>query len=222
MSNENPIGEPKQTSTAPALISIASRDHATAQQVSVLLSVAHSMLSSMGQISQLENSEKLAEARIAAETTFTNACERLDKMIAEAGRWDDAFMRRVEKSLQETHDANMATHIAQKKAVEECTTPHFQYRPAVARLKSGNWIAYLGNLSNPESCITGVGPNPQAAIEAFDGMFKGIISPYMQAYLAARLNEVGGYVAPAEETEQPIEEQEPEEPGEPENPNQAS
>lgn len=188
------MSQKSSSGVAPQLINLTTRDAATMQQISTLLGIANTMLGVMGAMggptpegitNDMKNTFGVAAS--SAEQTFDNVCKRLDKILAENDRWSDAFMRRVEQAMQDTHDANMAFAAAQKTAVERVHAPHFQYRPNVQRTRDGFWMAYLGDLSFPDGCIIGIGKTPQEAIDAFDGMFKGTLTPEMQKICAQRL-----------------------------------
>lgn len=206
----------QKSQVAPQLINLTTRDAATMQQISTLLGIANTMLGVMGAMggptpegitNDMKNTFGVAAS--SAEQTFDNVCKRLDKILAENDRWSDSFMKRVEQAVQETHDANMAFHAAQKLAVERVHTPHFQYRPSVQRTRDGFWMAYLGDLNFPDGCVIGIGKTPQEAIDAFDGMFAGNLTPEMQKICQQRLYFLEHGMNPPQESQN---EEQPEDP----------
>lgn len=159
------------------------RDAATAQQVNTVLGILGMALSSLSSISRLQldmedNDEDdgykhviTGESRIAAETTFVNACERLDKILQDESRWSMAHQDRIEKDRQDMVKAQMTLQHHQAALAAEMTSPHFRYRPTVARATDGDWIAFIGDPNDLRNAIVGVGQKPQEAIDDFDKKF---------------------------------------------------
>lgn len=155
------------------------RDAATAQQVNTLLGVFGMTMSALNGMAQIDEDAPgrehilAGEPRHAVETTFIKVCAALDGILEDKARWSMEQQDLIELQRQELHLANLKFAAAQTHASEEITTPHFRYRPALARSTSGEWLAYLGNVDDLDNAILGVGPTPQHALLAFDAEFTG-------------------------------------------------
>lgn len=164
-------------------IRVPIRDAATAQQVNTVLGILGMALSSLNSISRLkldmdDNEESdeykhviTGESRVAAETTFINSCERLDKILKDDSRWSMEHQDREERNRQAIVDSQLELQRQQTALAAEMTTPHFRYRPTVARATDGDWIAFIGDPNDLRNAIVGVGQKPQEAIDDFDKKF---------------------------------------------------
>jgi hypothetical protein len=131
-----------------------------------------------------------AEGKIALENTLVAACDRLDKILSDDSRWDLAIQVKLEKDFQEMRTQNLNAlrmaewaDLARKRVADEMLTPHAKYRPSITRLQGGGFVAFVGNLNEPDSLIAGLGASPQEAVEAFDMVFKLGLTPEMTATL---------------------------------------
>ena len=162
---------------------LSQRELTTRFQVETVLQVLGMSVSAMGHYLHSPATDstvdvpKSPESMIAVENTLRAACERLDSILADTKRWDTTFQDKVEKDYETVHALQMETYAAQRQAAQEVISPHFRYRPSIHRLKDGTWLAFLGNMDAMEYGIMGVGACPQAALQAFDDAFCGIINP---------------------------------------------
>jgi hypothetical protein len=118
---------------------------------------------------------KMSEGEIALEKTLWAACARMEKILEDDSRWDDTFQRKIEREYDELHKLQMEAIEQQKKAANEVTSPHFRYRPDLKRLKNGQWMAILGDDTQLEFAVYGIGDSAQMALEEFDNVFiKGV------------------------------------------------
>jgi hypothetical protein len=168
-------------------------DAVTATQVDTLLRSA-STLMSMFFIPQREPENipganpvvMPPEAKIAAEVTFGNICDRLDKILTDDSRWSMEFHKTIQLHMDEQHSGHMEFLRAQSAASKELASPHFRYRPSLHKLKDGNWVAFLGDLTgDPDSVIAGTGRAPSEAVAAFDSIFEGTVPKHMVDWLIA-------------------------------------
>lgn len=134
---------------------------------------------------------KQSEARIALENTLIKACDRLDKILDDDQRWTIDYQKGLEDEFKKSHAENLKFLEAQRKASEEITTPHFQWRPTIMKSEDGNlFVALLGDPEKPTEGITGIGRTPEEALEEFDKNFRGKQnSPEVLAFLKARSDE---------------------------------
>lgn len=188
MSNE--IMNPEGTKAKP--LTFPNRDNVTQQQLSSLLSImqmsGQALIVPWG--SPHEDPPKLTlEAKIAAENLFISVCEKIEEIIKDEGRWDFAIQQKLEDQFQKIYQLNLAALQAsydaetqRKQLADELSTPHARYRPALARTLDGFYVAFLGNLDDSDGAIFGMGGTPKEALEKFDAVFNGQISP-MQAEL---------------------------------------
>jgi hypothetical protein len=126
------------------------------------------------------------ETRIAAETTFINACATLDDILKDKSRWSMEQQDRIELERQTAHKAQMDFFVAQRAAAAEISTPHFRYRASIARATDGDWIAFVGDPEDLANAIVGVGKHPQAALDDFDNKFAGNFPPAVSSWLENR------------------------------------
>lgn len=119
----------------------------------------------------------------AAEATFINLCAKLDEIIADETRFNFNSHNTLEAQLSEVYAAHLEFTRAQTSATRSIEAPHRQYNPAIMRLPDGNYIAILGSLKDLDGSITGYGPTPALAIEAFDGIFNGKLPDHLVEWL---------------------------------------
>ncbi len=180
---------------APAEV-LLHRDLSTGQQINMLLPICHTMMGYL--LSNEREHENIpgkktvsGEAWIAAENTFTRACERLDEILGESARWGADFQLKLEQQYNERHDHQVKLMDAQRKAAEqqqmsaaEVISPQFRYKPSLIPLEDGRWAAFLGHLDDLDSGILGIGDCPAAALNSFNEAFRGNVSPAVKQWLA--------------------------------------
>ncbi|HSX11621.1 MAG TPA: hypothetical protein VLF94_07905 [Chlamydiales bacterium] len=120
-----------------------------------------------------------------AAATFISVCNRLDEIVADKSRWNLEFQKNLEQKAEVIHQQNLGVLRTQQAAAAEVISPHFRYRPNVARSPDGGWMAYLGDPTTT-NVILGLGRSPNEAVLNFDSIFKGTVPPYMVEWLAAR------------------------------------
>jgi hypothetical protein len=164
----------------------------------MLLSVCNTMLSALinpeREHENIPGKRALAgEAHIAAENTFIKACERLDGILGEKLRWGIGYQLRLEDQYNERHEEQIKLLESQRQAEEQrrrsaetVVAPHFRYRPALLKLETDEWLAFLGNPEDLDNAILGLGQNPEAALASFDSAFTGTIAPEIKKWLEQR------------------------------------
>jgi hypothetical protein len=179
----------KQDSTVKQQNVLPGRETATQFQVGTLMSMMGMAMSALG---HLDTSEKCAEARIACESLFISVCERLQQIAEDPDRWDKEFQRKLEAEFQRLIDVQRTAAEASVAVHKAALSPHYLYRPTLARLADGNFIAYLGDDSDLVNALAlGIGDSPMSALEAFDTAFAGKeISPFMEKWLAERQEQI--------------------------------
>lgn len=177
---------------------ILHRDLSTNTQVGILLSVCNTMtnvlLNPEREAENIPGKHLLpGEAKIAAENTFTKACERLEKIITEEKRWGLDYQMTLEQQFLDRHQEQLSLIKAQqdlaaqqRKSAETITRPHFRYKPFLIPMDDGKWVAFLGNPEDLDAGILGAGDNPQAALESFDDAFAGKLPPAIAEWLKNR------------------------------------
>lgn len=174
------------------------RDLSTNTQIGMLLAVCNSMkdvlLNPEREAENVPGKHLLpGEAKIAAENTFTQACERLDLILADKARWGIDYQMTLEQQFLDRHQENMALLKAQQQLAEQqrasakaITRPHFRYKPFLIPMDDGKWVAFLGNPEDLDAGILGAGDTPQAALESFDEAFAGNLPPAVADWLKER------------------------------------
>ena len=137
------------------------------------------------------NRPKNSEARIAMENTLIKACDRLEKILEDDRRWSIENQMELEGEFRKSHAENLKFLEAQRKASEELSTPHFQWKPVLMKSEDGHiWIALLGDPAKPLEGIMGMGRTPEEAMAEFDKEFRGKQkSPEVMAFLKQRVAE---------------------------------
>jgi hypothetical protein len=123
------------------------------------------------------------ESAVAASVTMIAACARLDAILADNSRWDTSFQKKLEANAEQIQVAQTRFLQTQTMAANEVITPHFRFRPDLRRLNEKEWTASIGEGND---AIMGIGPNPDAALRAFDDIFKGHVPLYMLNWLLQR------------------------------------
>lgn len=187
------MGNNSQQSQLSALVSsLPHPDSVTNTQVDGLLRIVATMAGALAVTKQtgLEVSEPVLpeNALLSVEATLIHACNRLDVLLTDSNRWNMKFQNMLEARSAELFAQQKEFFDAQTAAAEEVISPHFRYRPDLKKLPGGlGWLAYLGDPVNaPENSILGIGNSPNAALLAFDEMFKGTLPSNMMQWLAER------------------------------------
>lgn len=171
-------------------IHVLHRDLSTRNQVGVLLAIVNSMTGFISrdprEAENIPGSKAISgEAKAAAEVTLMAACAQLDRILEDERRWGIDYQLSLEKlfntnsalarELAEKQKALLESELsrakAQERAAREAASPHFQYRPSLIKLTDGTWAAFLGDLSNLDNSIAGVGASPTEALASFDLAF---------------------------------------------------
>jgi len=163
------------------------RDLSTQSQLGMLLAITDNMMKFLASEGGEDKTELPAEAKLAAETTLLNACNRIDAILGNDARWGLEFQTRLEAFFVENTklareiaekqkiliDETAAKEKAQKEVALEAGTPHNLLRPTLYEMSEGTWVACLGDPSGVQSNIVGTGPTPSAALKNFDLAFVG-------------------------------------------------
>lgn len=180
------------TGMNPPQIQLSLREVATSQQVNTLLGTMGMLITALdvkqhnrelidSSIPQ-ENIGLPGEAIIAAENTFIAVCSRLDEIIGDTQRWDTTFHQKVEADYAAAMKLNLDSMEAHRRASVEVSSPHSRMNPTLVRLRTGDWAAFVGQLSSPSS-ILGIGPTPEACLQAFDEAFSGRQTDFTRDWL---------------------------------------
>jgi hypothetical protein len=124
----------------------------------------------------------------AAESVFIKACDAIERILDDRTRWNADFQARIENDYANAMAMNLEYVKAKRDAAVAEASPHNLYNPKLARLGS-NYIAVLGDLSDPENCVLGVGPSPAEALEAFDQAFTSQPTEYTKQWAEQTINE---------------------------------
>lgn len=161
-------------------INLSMREMTTQQQLTSLLGVASFMWSALhrpqhpfGETETTGPETRLhSEVTVAAQSSFIKACAAIDLIVEDVKRWDTKFQEKIEADYNEGMKMNLEYMRAQRDAMKEVAAPHHSIQPQLGKLGDGSWIAFIGDLSNPEAVVAGNGNSPQEAYDAFDIAFK--------------------------------------------------
>lgn len=160
-------------------IQIPPRELATHNQVATLLGLIGGLYPVLvSPIRELGKEEPAIDGGVvmAASQTFARACDRLDRIISDESRWQMGEQDALEAATQTMLQKNITFIETQTEASRSVTRPSFRYRPGLLRVEGG-WAAILGDTSNLDNCVLGVGASPEAALEDFDKKFTGQLPP---------------------------------------------
>lgn len=110
--------------------------------------------------------------KMAAEASLCTILNRIDLIVQDDARWNTTERDTLEKRSREMVEQNIEFLKEQTKAAGSVLRPSFRFRPALMRV-AGGWAACLGDISDPNTAIIGVGESPEAALVAFDQLFAG-------------------------------------------------
>lgn len=172
-------------------ISLPQRDSVTSLQVSTLLNVGVALMGVLLHPTREHDDPKWQGGKAldggvlnSAEATFIGVCNRLDSIIADQSRWDFASQNTLEEKLAQVYSAHVEFSKAQTAVARDLMLPHRKFNPTLFKLPDGNWAAILGDLSNLDNAIIGVGVTPALALSAFDGMVTGKLPDHLVHWLA--------------------------------------
>lgn len=112
-------------------------------------------------------------AKAAVEATVINACGQIDEILKDPSRWKLDWHEHLEYKLGEIYQQQLNFLRAQTAAVEEIRSPHYVYRPTLAQVADGNYLAFMGDQNDLENAVFGVGSSPAEAMRSFDQAFNG-------------------------------------------------
>jgi hypothetical protein len=171
------------------------RDILTANQIANLVQIGSFAVHSMIAGAHTEPTQKIeldGGCKASAEALFMKVCDKLDGLLNDAERWDFSLQNTLEAKLEAMYDQNLKFLEEQTKSAREVNTPHFYYKPILARFHTpdnseAGWIAYIGHHPEDDDAMVGIGPTPRDAIESFDSLFTGeALSDGLTQWLADR------------------------------------
>lgn len=112
-----------------------------------------------------------------ASVTFANACERLDKIMADESRWDLKKTSEVQDAILKSQRTFVQKATEELEAARASQLPHRVFRPDFTR-HGDQFIAYYGNLNDPDSLVIGSGPTPLDAVREFDAAFHKLLKSH--------------------------------------------
>lgn len=177
-----------------ATLVFPNRENVTTGQIQNVLQICNTAVTGLinpwrGFVGDDDSSPKNSEARIALENTLIKACDRLDKILGDDQRWSIDYQKGLEDEFKRSHSENLKFLESQRRASEEISSPHFQWKPTLMKSQDGKlFSAFLGEPENPY--VIGIGRSLEEALEEFDKDFCGKQkSPEVIAFLKARVAE---------------------------------
>jgi hypothetical protein len=79
----------------------------------------------------------------------------------------------LEKDMTAMLQAQAETSRVHQHAVHMTQLPQFKVRPLLVKLSSEAWVAYVGDLTDPNDSIVALGTFPQDAMNRFDDVYLG-------------------------------------------------
>jgi hypothetical protein len=166
---------------------LPNREVVNHSQVSLLTHVTETMLRCLRMYEADEPGTDAPQldggVKSAIEATVIQTCNRLGAVIEDNARWGLETQQALEKQLAAVNDAHLHLLKAQTRLTEEALTPHSKYRPKLVKLPD-SWVAILGDIDDIDNSICGIGPTPQDALDAFDGLFTGQMPEHLVKWLS--------------------------------------
>jgi hypothetical protein len=169
-----------------------SRELMLANQVSILNSMGFLMVNVLGatrpdESSSIPGTRTDGGARMAAENTLANICDRMDKLIADESRWSQEYQTKLEEEHMRLMSAQIDMVRSQEAAANMLRTPSYRFRPTLCKLIDGGWAAILGDINDIGNAIVGQGFTPELALKDFDSVFSTVtLSPAFMAWATER------------------------------------
>ena len=188
------MSDNKQRAQGP--IPIPSQEMVTGAQLANLLSVAGFMMRALegssesmfekGSVSAVDGGAKMA-----AETAFVKACQRIEEIVEDKWRWKTTERDALVIASLDMVRQNVEFLKTQTAAAASVLRPSYRYQPSLARLADGlGWAVILGNPADADNSIIGVGETPEEAYQAFDDIFAGKANEKMKNWALAREKEI--------------------------------
>lgn len=143
----------------------------TTGQVDVLLKIADHCSGIFFEPTALENRcDRPQAASDTALKTFELAHLQLRQLIDEQSRWSTED--RVDEGLvDEMLENSIALLAEQRSRLAEASRPSRRFQPRLAKLESGQWIAWYGFPEPVLAAPRGLGSTPEEAVQDFDRNF---------------------------------------------------
>lgn len=158
-------------------IQAISREHVTSTQLTNLLNAFSITTAFLLNAHDSEHSHEGGPldggTKAAAEVAVISICSRIESMMAEPERWSLKSHNDLETALLEAYRQTTETAKHQAQAFAGAQLPHHTFTPQFAKLNTGAWVAYYGDLADLDNAIVGVGETPEQAVRAFDDIFSG-------------------------------------------------
>lgn len=173
------------------LRAVPEREATTSMQVSNLLNIAQTMMGALlvpnhGFEPHHEKPELDGGCKNACEAVLIETCNVLTDVLRDKTRWNLLLQRALESQALQINAQHIEVLKAQRAAVASMLTPSYRFKPSLARLSDGYYAAYLGDITQPEHALIGIGKTAEAAFAAFDELFSGRVPNDMVDYLLAQ------------------------------------
>lgn len=167
-------------------IPVPSREQIVNQQIQSLLSVAGVMAQIVKGDAESHTGGSLdGGAKMAAEQTLIKACNRMDSILDAPSAWETTGYDGLINQLNAIYIAHREVLKLQSESVKALDRPSRRYSPTLVKLAPGQWIAVLGQLTDLDNSIIGIGDSPETALAEFDNSFKGIASKEVLTWAAS-------------------------------------
>lgn len=169
---------PDKSDSRPVIV-LNGRDSTNQQQLGTLLATISQLTGCLNGANMFrdpaEGTPLDGGVKSSIEGTIIRALTCIDDILGEKTRWKLGEESKAATQTTEllTEQINLTRAHAQLMADEN--KPHRKYKPALAKVGSGDWIAILGSVDDLHNSIVGVGTSPQSALDAFDALFVGVI-----------------------------------------------
>ena len=165
-------------------IAAPNKDNATTSQISNLLQIVGVLTACMTAAEDYQGGKLDGGTKAAISGTIIEVCNRLGQMMGEKSRWDIGEYVGLTNEMKKMYEENTKLIVAQRAAYEDATSPHARYKPSLVKLGNGKWLAIAGDLGNIDNALVGIGDYPEQAVEQFDALFKGKVTPELAKFLA--------------------------------------
>lgn len=178
---DTPMGNTKSFSNQNMILKPTSRDAVTQTQLSALLGTAATLNGILQSMVAVDGGNEMGGrndggVRAAVETSLANALHRIDILLDDSQRWGMEHQNALEEAIIGAHKSIQALN-------EVAVAPHTRFRPQLAQLTDGSWIAFLGDKDDLANALVGAGDSPKAALKAFDMVFNNEIPQHLMQWI---------------------------------------
>ncbi len=107
-----------------------------------------------------------------ADITTVAVLDRIERLAKDDKSWGTEQQQEMHKAAMDMYRRNTELLQLSAMAAEMATRPHVRLQPRLLRHPEGGWMAVLGDLTDGNNLIVGMGASPEDAVFDFDLKFR--------------------------------------------------